>query len=191
MAWEKLAGLQGLPLAHFVAAAGILIAIPLTWRWKLQTGATLDLTPALHWRAPPVTLRVENNQGPVLVTVQYRVDAKNRAEFVAALDELRHRQRVTNADRMQEEQIRPLLKKPPEVTYMIATPRTHRSWRAQGKRRPQARRRSLSNLVFGRQSRSAARPVALPGALSRPAPTAGLFRWPTMIDRPPLSERAS
>lgn len=136
MAWGKLAGLQGLPLAHFVAAAGILIAIPLTWRWKLRTGATLDLTPALHRRAPPVTLRVENNQGPVLVTVQYRVDAKNRAEFVAALDELRHRQRVTNADRMQEEQIRPLLKKPPEVIYMIATPRTHRSWRAQGETSP-------------------------------------------------------
>jgi predicted MFS family arabinose efflux permease len=78
MAWGKLAGLEGLPIPHFVAAAGILIAIPLTWHWKLQTGATLDLTPALHWRAPPVTLRVENNQGPVLVTVQYRVDAKNR-----------------------------------------------------------------------------------------------------------------
>jgi hypothetical protein len=166
MAWGKLAGLEGLPIAHFVAAARILIAIPLTWQWKLQTGAALDLTPALHWRAPAVTLKVENNQGPVLVTVQYRVDAKDRAEFVSALDELRHQRkrdgafawgafedtidgerfvetflieswlelqhalaRVTNADCMQEEQIRPLLKNPPEVTYMIATPRTHRSWR--------------------------------------------------------------
>ena len=30
MAWRKLAGLQGLHIAHFVAAAGILMAIPLT-----------------------------------------------------------------------------------------------------------------------------------------------------------------
>ena len=166
MAWGKLAGLEGLPIAHFVAAAGILIAIPLTWAWKLQAGADLDLSPALHWRAPVVTLKVENNQGPVLVTVHYRVDAKHRAEFVSALDELRHqrkrdgafawgafqdtvesdrfvesflmeswlelqhaRERVTNADRMQEEQIRPLLNAAPEVTLMIATPRVHRSWR--------------------------------------------------------------
>ena len=94
MVWGKLAGLQGLPFAHFAAAAGILIAIPLTWRWKLQTGAdSRSNSPALHWRAPVVTIKVENNQGPVLVTVQYRVDAKDRAAFVSALDELRHRRR--------------------------------------------------------------------------------------------------
>jgi MFS family permease len=166
VAWGKLAGLEGLPIAHFVAAAGILIAIPLTWRWKLQTGVGLDLSPSLHWRAPAVTMKVENNQGPVLVTVQYRVDAKDRAAFVGALDELRHqrkrdgafawgayedtgdgelfvetflieswlelkhaRERVTNADRMQEEQIRPLLKEPPQVRLMIAAERAHRLWR--------------------------------------------------------------
>jgi len=166
VAWGKLAGLEGLPIAHFVAAAGIVIAIPLTWRWKLQTGVGLDLSPSLHWRAPTLTVRVENNQGPVLVTVQYRLDAENQAAFVAALDELRHqrkrdgafawgayqdtndselfveaflieswlelkhaRERVTNADRMQEEQIRPLLKEPPEIRLMIATPRAHRLWR--------------------------------------------------------------
>jgi MFS family permease len=166
VAWGKLAGLEGLPIAHFVAAAGIVIAIPLTWRWKLQTGVGLDLSPSLHWRAPAVTLQVENNQGPVLVTVQYRVDAKDRAAFLGSLDELRHqrkrdgafawgafedtadgelfvetflieswlelkhaRERVTNADRMQEEQIRPLLKEPPQVRLMIAAPRPRRLWR--------------------------------------------------------------
>jgi hypothetical protein len=34
----------GLQTAH-LAAACALLAIPLTWRWKLQTGAGLDLTP--------------------------------------------------------------------------------------------------------------------------------------------------
>jgi hypothetical protein len=37
---------------YFGPAASLLIGIPLTWRWKLQTGAALDLSPALHWRAP-------------------------------------------------------------------------------------------------------------------------------------------
>ena len=46
--WGKLAELEGLPIAHFVAAGGIVVAIPLTWRWKLQTGAGSRFIP----RAP-------------------------------------------------------------------------------------------------------------------------------------------
>jgi hypothetical protein len=162
--WGKLAELEGLPIAHFVAAGGIVIAIPLTWRWKLQAGGGLDLSPALHWRAPPVTRKIDDDRGPVLVTLQYRVDPKNRAELIGALDELRHErkrdgafawrafeetvdsdlivetflieswlefmhtgERVTNADRMQEEKINHLLKAPPEVATMVALPRVRRS----------------------------------------------------------------
>jgi predicted MFS family arabinose efflux permease len=133
--WGKLAELEGLPIAHFVAAGGIVVGIPLTWRWKLQTGAGLDLSPALHWRAPTVTRKIDDNRGPVLVTVQYRVDAKNRAElrherkrdgafawnaFEEPVDsdlivetflieswlELMHTgERVTNADRVQKKKL--------------------------------------------------------------------------------------
>jgi hypothetical protein len=37
--WGQIAGMVGLPAAHFMAAAGALVAIPVTWPWKLQTGA--------------------------------------------------------------------------------------------------------------------------------------------------------
>ena len=47
--WGQVAGLTGLPAAHFIAAAGILAAIPITWRWKLQAGDKLDLTPSMQW----------------------------------------------------------------------------------------------------------------------------------------------
>jgi len=50
--WGQVATIAGLPLAHFIAAGGALIAIPLTWRWKLQTGADLDLTPSMKWPVP-------------------------------------------------------------------------------------------------------------------------------------------
>ena len=40
--------------------------IPLTWGWKLQTGVGVDFSPAMHWRAPSVVRKIENNQGPVL-----------------------------------------------------------------------------------------------------------------------------
>jgi predicted MFS family arabinose efflux permease len=86
--WGEVAGLEGLPIAHFAAAAGALLAIPLTWGWKLQTGADLDLTPSMHWRAPVVTQKIENNDGPVLVTIAYQIDDKDRAAFLAALNEL-------------------------------------------------------------------------------------------------------
>ena len=37
--WGEVAAWLGLPAAHFLAAAGAVVAIPLTWRFKLQTGA--------------------------------------------------------------------------------------------------------------------------------------------------------
>ena len=86
--WGKLSAMEGLPIAYFVAAAGLVLAIPMTWRWKLQTGVGIDFSPAMHWRAPIVARKVENNQGPVVAVVEYRVDANDRAEFLSAVDEL-------------------------------------------------------------------------------------------------------
>ena len=88
--WGKLSAMEGLQTAYFVAALGVVLGIPLTWRWKLQTGVGIDFTPAVHWRAPTVARKIENNQGPVLAVVEYRVDAANRAAFLGAVDELGH-----------------------------------------------------------------------------------------------------
>jgi quinol monooxygenase YgiN len=87
-AWGQIAGMAGVPAAHFMAAAGAVLALPLTWRWKLQTGAGLDLTPSMHWPEPVVSHDVEPDRGPVLVTVEYRIDPKDREPFLAALDKL-------------------------------------------------------------------------------------------------------
>ena len=97
--WGQVAALWGLPLAHVVAAAGALIAIPLTWRWRLQTGVAVDLTPSLHWAAPVVSHEIEQDRGPVLVTVEYRIDSANRDAFLAALDHLSHERRRDGAFR--------------------------------------------------------------------------------------------
>ena len=96
-AWGKLSGIEGLPIAYFVAAACLLLAVPLTWRWKLQTGVGIDFSPATHWRAPAVPRNIENNRGPVLAVVEYRVDAANRQEFLGAVDELGHARRRDGA----------------------------------------------------------------------------------------------
>jgi MFS family permease len=83
--WGELARTAGLSAALALAAAGAMIAIPLTWRWKLQTGANVDFSPSMHWPAPVTTRAIEPDRGPVLVTVEYRIDPKNRRPFLRTL----------------------------------------------------------------------------------------------------------
>jgi MFS family permease len=95
--WGQVASMTGLPEAHFIAAAGALVAIPLTWRWKLQTGAGFDLAPSMHWPAPVIAREVEHDRGPVLVTVEYRINADSREAFLAALERLGYQRRRDGA----------------------------------------------------------------------------------------------
>jgi predicted MFS family arabinose efflux permease len=97
--WGQVAALTSLPLAHYLAAAGALLVVPLTWRWHLQTGADIDLTPSMHWPAPIVSREFEQDRGPVLVTVEYRIDPTQRKPFLAALDRLGHERRRDGAYR--------------------------------------------------------------------------------------------
>jgi predicted MFS family arabinose efflux permease len=46
--WGQAAESFGLPIALQAAAAGALVAIALTWRWKLQSGDGIDLAPSMH-----------------------------------------------------------------------------------------------------------------------------------------------
>jgi MFS family permease len=84
--WGGLANEVGLRWAQLAAAAGALLAIPLTWAWRLQTGPGLDLTPSMHWPEPVVAADVEIDAGPVLVSVQYAVDPEKRDAFLRAVD---------------------------------------------------------------------------------------------------------
>jgi hypothetical protein len=79
--WGEVAAWLGLPAAHFLAAAGAVAAIPLTWRFKLQTGAGIDLSPSMHWPAPITTQSIANDRGPVLVTVEYGSIRKTGRRF--------------------------------------------------------------------------------------------------------------
>jgi MFS family permease len=83
--WGYLAGRLGLANAHFIAAAGALLAVFATRRWRLHTGLQADLTPSMHWPAPVLAGSVEQDAGPVMVTVEYAVAPAERAAFFAAL----------------------------------------------------------------------------------------------------------
>jgi len=96
-AWGAIAVAVGLANAHFLAAAGAVAAIALTWRWKLQTGARIDLSPSMHWPAPLTAQPIEHDRGPVLVTVEYHIDPRDREPFLDALARLEHERRRDGA----------------------------------------------------------------------------------------------
>jgi MFS family permease len=83
--WGQLAVLVGLSASLLVSAAGALVGILLTLRWKLQTGADVDFSPSMQWPDPITTHTIEADRGPVLVTVEYRIDPKNRKAFLHAI----------------------------------------------------------------------------------------------------------
>ena len=95
--WGQVATMTSLPVAHFIAAAGALLAIPLLWRWKLQTGARVDFTPSMHWPQPALSHDIEADRGPVLITIEYRVAPADRGAFVDAITKLAPERRRNGA----------------------------------------------------------------------------------------------
>lgn len=86
--WGRLAEVVGTHHALLIAAAGALVAMAATWRWSLQR-ADVDLSPATPWPEPLVSAPVSHDRGPVLVTVEYRVDPADADAFLAAMEGLR------------------------------------------------------------------------------------------------------
>jgi MFS family permease len=155
--WGALADRLGLAPTLCLAAAAALLAIPLTWRFRLRSGPEADLTPSMHWPEPVLAGATPADAGPVLVTVEYHVSAAHRAALLAGLrqvgherrrdgayawdlfqdaahpervletflvdswvEHLRQHQRVTQADRVVENQLRQLLREPPRITHYIS-----------------------------------------------------------------------
>ena len=83
--WGEVAALASVPTALLGAAAGAVLALFLTRHQRLQSGPGVDFTPAMHWPAPLTLSPVEDDRGPVLVTVEYQIDPQDTAAFLRAL----------------------------------------------------------------------------------------------------------
>ena len=95
--WGQVAARVGIPAALTIAALGMAIAIGLTWRFKLGRHEVLDFTPSSHWPAPVLAELPEPDSGPVMVTIEYRVQPGKRAEFIAAMQSVREMRRRNGA----------------------------------------------------------------------------------------------
>ena len=95
--WGQVATRIGIPAALTTAALGMVVAIGLTWRFKLGHHEVLDFTPTLDWAAPIVAEVPEPDSGPVMVTIEYRVRPDKRTEFVSEMHAVREMRRRNGA----------------------------------------------------------------------------------------------
>lgn len=86
--WGKVARATSTPTALALASAGLVVGLLATWRLPLSSEGE-DLTPSLHWgelaRVPEELL----DRGPVVVSVDYRIDPEALVPFRAAMREMR------------------------------------------------------------------------------------------------------
>lgn len=91
--WGALAEHTTTPFALTVAAAGLAGSLTLTRRFPLTADTELNLAPgrlahALSRAAPQVMIEPNPEDGPVLISVTFRIDPARAAEFIQAAHEL-------------------------------------------------------------------------------------------------------
>ena len=96
--WGYLAGHRGTHFSLLAAAIGT-AASPVLILISRLPDATVDLAVWDHWRKPTLVQPADPDQGPVLVTVEYEIDAKNSDEFLAALEQFSRVRRRDGASR--------------------------------------------------------------------------------------------
>jgi MFS family permease/quinol monooxygenase YgiN len=84
--------------AHVVAAVALVAMFLMTLRWKLSAIDRLDLQLA-SLDDPVVTLTPRPTDGPVLVTIRYRVEPAQYADFIADMRRVERQRRRTGAHR--------------------------------------------------------------------------------------------
>jgi len=88
LTWGLVTGFADVETALTIASGGLVAGVALARRWPLAGSERSDLTPAGAWSDPNVDIEPRPDDGPVLITVEYRVDAADAARFVSAMAEL-------------------------------------------------------------------------------------------------------
>ncbi|MGP8297186.1 MFS transporter [Streptomyces inhibens] len=95
--WGALAGWLGLSGCLLIASAVMLLSAASVRRWPLHDPEGINPSPSDHWPAPPLVFEPGEADGPVLVSVVYRVPADNRAEFTDRMHHVARSRRRTGA----------------------------------------------------------------------------------------------
>lgn len=91
--WGMVAQHAGMTVALLAAATGLVLGLAGARRYRLMPGQESELRPSPHWPEPNVVIEPDPDDGPVLVTVEYRIDPKQARDFAGAMQSVR-RQRL-------------------------------------------------------------------------------------------------
>jgi predicted MFS family arabinose efflux permease/quinol monooxygenase YgiN len=79
--WGQIASWIGIPYALTAAAIGALFGLATTWTYRIGRHDAADLSPSIYWPTPMLSDDPEVDRGPVMVTVEYRIDPAKADEF--------------------------------------------------------------------------------------------------------------
>lgn len=97
LAFGSLAQATDLVTAHLCAAALMVVGTATLWFWPMRDGAGLNREPAAWWPVPILALDPAPEDGPVLVTVSYRLRPDREAAFIAAMAPVRRSRQRSGA----------------------------------------------------------------------------------------------
>jgi len=86
-------------IALMLAAVWLVVSLGAVRRWRLSDGDGSGLTPSPHWPQPAVVGEPDDEEGPVLVTLEYQIDPENSQEFDRTIQELGRIRRRDGASR--------------------------------------------------------------------------------------------
>lgn len=95
LVWGTLASRTTVGTALGVAGLCLAVATLLALKFRLPAVGATDLTPSGHWAEPTVSGDLEDDRGPVMVLIEYRVDPARVRAFAT---ELRRFKRVRERD---------------------------------------------------------------------------------------------
>ncbi len=87
--WGFIAARFGISNALLFSAVGLIVGLPLAWRYRLVGKKSLSLAPSLHWPEPVVVIDTNANEGPAITSIEYKIDPKTAQEFLQAMKEMK------------------------------------------------------------------------------------------------------
>jgi MFS family permease len=88
MLWGVVADRSGASATLTASAAWLLAGLPAGRRFRLPRGEGTDLEPSRYWPEMPMVTGLERGRGPVLVTVEYRIDPARTGAFLDSVQPL-------------------------------------------------------------------------------------------------------
>jgi len=85
LTWGAIAQRLGIRDALLIAAAAELLGLATLLRYRIARSSGEDVTMSRHWEDPAVSHPIDPEDGPVVITVEYRIEPEDADAFRAAM----------------------------------------------------------------------------------------------------------